>query len=158
MDPAGWQNGRLHEGLGHMRGARNSPHRARGLWAGSAPSELSVSEPWPAAVDPAWHRVQRRILDHFAFAMNYSLRMAGQRPPERARLRLAHPDDEATIEQLRAIHNGEMAKEYDLEAGLAYPQPRVWRHKVGCLSLRQKARATVFIGGIFQVKGGFWLE
>jgi len=58
------------------------------------------------------------------------LRIAGQRPPASARLRLAHPDDDAMIEQLRAIHNGEMPEECDPETGRAYPRPRVWRHEV----------------------------
>jgi len=94
------------------------------------PPEPLVPDPWPAADAPEWHHVQRRILDHFAFAVSYPLRLAGQRPPARASLRLAHPADEAMIEQLRAIHNGEMPQEYDPETGRAYPPPRVWRHEV----------------------------
>ncbi len=59
--------------------------------------------------------------------MSYPLRLAGQQPPASSRLRLAHPDDEAMIEQLRAIHNGEMPDAYDPETGRTYPQPRAWR-------------------------------
>jgi hypothetical protein len=51
--------------------------------------------------------------------------MAGQPPPACSRLRLAHPDDEAMIEQLRAINYGEMPEGYDSETGHAYPHPRV---------------------------------
>ena len=91
------------------------------------PREALIPDPWPAATDPKWHFVSSRILRHFVNAMSYPLRMAGQPPLASSRLRLAHPDDEAMIEQLRAINNGEMPEEYDFETGRAYPRPRVWR-------------------------------
>ena len=93
------------------------------------PFEPLIPDRWPAATDPAWHFVSSRILRHFINAMSYPLRMAGQPPPASSRLRLAHPDDEAMIEQLRAINNGEMPEEYDSETGRAYPRPRVWRYE-----------------------------
>ncbi|MDD2765915.1 MAG: hypothetical protein PHE83_18280 [Opitutaceae bacterium] len=100
------------------------------LWSGSEAPEPLVPEAWPSATDPLWLRVRGRILDHFYFAVGYELRQARQRPLARARLRLAHPDDEALIDQIRGIHNGEVAPEYDPESGGAWPMPRTWRYEI----------------------------
>ena len=91
-----------------------------GLWAGTAPPEPLITDPWPpAASSPEWHGACRRILNAFEVHIGTALREAGLPPLKRSRLKLVHPADEALLETVRAINNGEIPEEY--------PLPRVWR-------------------------------
>ena len=93
------------------------------LWAGAAPPEPLVPQPWPpAASSPEWHGACRRILEAFEVHVGTALREAGLPPLRRSRLKLVHPADEPLLEAVRAIHNGEIPEEQ--------PLPRVWRYEV----------------------------